>query len=351
MSTPVRFGLIGYGAWGGHHAAAIQRVDGAELTAISARSAATLESARRDHPRAAAHADYRELVARPDIDVVDVVLPSHLHHDAALAALQAGKHVLLEKPMALTVAQCSDLVRCARQHGRLLAVGHELRLSSLWGKVKELIDAGFIGAPQYVLVELSRRPYRQGADGWRFDSSRVGSWILEEPIHFFDLARWYLAAAGDPTTVYAAANARDPSRPELHDNFSAIVKFAGGAMAVIAQTLGAFEHHQTVKVAGTRGALWASWSGAADRTLHPTFSLRAFDGETTVDMPIEKITGEVFELEDQIALMARAVREGRPLLPDGDDGLWSVAMCLAATKSLESGQPVDLREVLAAQTS
>ena len=107
----------------------------------------------------------------------------------------------------------------------------------------------------------------------------MGSWILEEPIHFFDFARWYLASAGEPQTVYATSNSRQPGHPELRDNFSAIVNFANGAYAVVSQTLAAFEHHQTVKVTGTKGALWASWSGAMDRTLHPTFSLRAFDGE------------------------------------------------------------------------
>jgi myo-inositol 2-dehydrogenase/D-chiro-inositol 1-dehydrogenase len=228
----------------------------------------------------------------------------------------------------------------------MLAIGHELRLSSLWGKVKQLIDEGFIGSPQYVLVELSRRPYRLGAEGWRFDINRVGNWILEEPIHFFDLARWYLAAAGEPESVYAAASSRDPKHPELQDNFSAIMKFAAGPYAVISQTLSAFEHHQTLKVSGSKGALWASWSGAMDRTLHPTFSLRAFDGESVTTIPIEKITGEVFELEDEIALVARAVRDGGPLAATGEDGRWSVAMCLAATQSVAEGRPVSMSEVL-----
>src|SRR5205085_9860136 len=129
---------------------------------------------------------------------IDVVLPSHLHHEVGSAVLSAGKHLLLEKPMALTLGECDDLVRLARERGKFIAVGHELRLSSLWGHVKELIDNGFVGTPLYVLVELSRRPYRPGADGWRYDIRRVGNWVLEEPIHFFDLARWYLAAASAP---------------------------------------------------------------------------------------------------------------------------------------------------------
>jgi myo-inositol 2-dehydrogenase / D-chiro-inositol 1-dehydrogenase len=345
-SKVVRYGLIGFGAWGGHHARAIAKTAGAELAAIAASSEATCAAARQEFPGAAVFSDYRELVERDDLDVVDIVVPSYLHHATASAALNAGKHLLLEKPMALSIAECDDLLHLAQKNNRLLAVGHELRLSSLWGKVKQLIDEGFIGQPQYVLVELSRRPYRLGAEGWRFDLHRVGSWVLEEPIHFFDFARWYLTSAGEPESIYAAANARDAARPELHDNFSAIVKFAGGEFAVVSQTLSAFEHHQTVKVTGSKGALWASWSGAMDRTLHPTFSLRAFDGENVSEIPLEKITGEVFELEDQIALMTQAVNGQAEMAASGEDGKWSVAMCLAADKSVKTGRPVLMSEVM-----
>ena len=88
----------------------------------------------------------------------------------------------------------------------ILAVGHELRLSPLWGRAKELIDAGKIGQPRHVLIKLARLPYRPGSTGWRHNQNRVGNWILEEPIHFFDLARWHLSSAGDPVSVFAQAN-------------------------------------------------------------------------------------------------------------------------------------------------
>jgi myo-inositol 2-dehydrogenase/D-chiro-inositol 1-dehydrogenase len=311
--SPVRFGLIGFGAWGKHHADAISKTPGAKLVAIAARSATSIAAAKSTYPLANVFDDYRRLLEQADIDVVDVVLPSNLHHEVASAVLRSGKHLLLEKPMAVSLAECDDLNRLSHEHDRLLAIGHELRLSSLWGKVKEMIDAGFVGRPQYVLVELSRNPYRQGAEGWRYDIDRVGNWILEEPIHFFDLARWYLSSAGEPASVYASANSRQAGHPELQDNFSAIVKFHDDAYAVVSQTLSAFEHHQTVKVSGTAGALWASWSGALDRTRHPTFSLRAYNGNTVQTIPIEKMTGELFELEDQIAMLVRAVREGAPV--------------------------------------
>jgi len=335
---PVSFGLIGFGAWGQHHANAITKTPKASLDAICARSEASANEARKLYPDAFVTNDYRELASREGLDVVDVVVPSYLHHEIASSVLEAGKHLLLEKPMGVSVEQCDSLIGLAKQHERLLCVGHELRLSSMWGKVKEMIDDGFIGDPLYCLVELSRNPYRLGADGWRYDLDRVGNWILEEPIHFFDLARWYLQATGTPERVYATANSRQADRPELQDNFSAIMHFTGGAYAVVSQTLAAFEHHQTAKVTGTKGALWASWSGAMDRTRHPTFQLRAFDGNEVTTVPIEKPTGELFELEDQIERVAQAVRDGRPLHCDGGDGRWSVAMCLAASQSVQSGE-------------
>ena len=341
----VRFGLIGYGAWGRHHAAAIRATPGSSLTVIAARSEATRADAGNEHPGTAVLADYRDLIGRDDVDVVAVVLPSHLHYEVAAAALDAGKHVLLEKPMCLGIEECDTLIGQAARGKRLLAVGHELRLSSLWGRVKQLVDAGAIGEPLYVLIELWRKPYRLGSDGWRYDIGRVGSWILEEPIHFFDLARWYLAGRGDPESVYARANSRQPEHPELNDNFSAVVNFPQGAYAVISQTLSAFEHHQVAKLTGTAGAIWASWSGAEDRTRKPTFWLKHFDGRRVEDIKPEKTSGEVFELEEQVAMIARAVRDGEPLTCTGKDGRWSVALCLAAQRSVDAGTPVSLDHV------
>jgi myo-inositol 2-dehydrogenase/D-chiro-inositol 1-dehydrogenase len=344
--TPVRFGLIGFGAWGGHHARAIAATPGAELVAVAARSAQTCAAARDAYPAAHVYDDYRALLQNEQLDAVDIVLPSHLHYEAARAVLESGRHLLMEKPMALTVAHCDELIRLADSKGLLLSIGHEFRLSSLWGKAKEMIAAGAVGTPLYVLIELWRRPYRLGADGWRYDIQRVGNWILEEPIHFFDLARWYLADHGEPVSVYARANSKQPDHPELQDNFSAIVNFPNGAYAVIAQTLAAYEHHQVVKVTGTTGALWATWGGEMDRTFHPVFSLKYHNGATVEDVPLSKITGEVYELEDEVALMVAAVRDGRPLAVTGADGKWSVAMCLAAQRSVDTGTVVRLVEVM-----
>ena len=341
----VRCGLIGYGAWGRHHARAIAACADAALVAIAARSEQSVAAARADHPPAKVYADYREMLAREALDLCSVVLPSDLHFAVARDVLASGRHLLLEKPMALTLEECKALIDLARERGRVLAVGHELRMSSLWGKVKQLVDEGAVGEPLYAMIELWRRPYRLGTGGWRYDPSRVGDWILEEPIHFFDLARWYFSAAGEPTGVYAAANGKRPDRPDLHDNFSAILHFPRGKHAVISQTLSAWEHHQTAKLTGTAGAIWASWSGAMDRTFEPTFWLKMQRGDGAVeDVPVPKASGEVYELVDEVAAVVRAVREGTPVPCTGEDGLWSTSMCLKAAESIRTGVPVPLGE-------
>lgn len=339
---PVRFGLVGFGAWGQFHAQSIAGNPDAELTAITAPSTASREAAAKAYPRARIFGDHREMLAATKLDLVDVVTPSSTHLDIAVDALNAGCHLLLEKPMALSVADCTKIVQLAEARGLHLAVGHELRLSTQWGEIKRRIDAGVIGEPLYVLVELLRKPYRLGASGWRYDPSRVGSWVLEEPIHFFDLARWYLSSAGDPVELHAYGNSRDPARPGLYDNFSSMFKYANGAYAVVSQTLAAFEHHQTVKVTGTKGAIWAGWSGALDRTLEPSYFLKVFDGTTVEEVSFAKHSGEVFELRAEIARCIQMVRGEAAPGATGRDGLWSTALCLIAEDSIRQNRPLPI---------
>src|SRR5262245_20914750 len=119
------FGLIGYGAWGKHHARAIQETAGAELRAVCAQSEASREAARETGARV--YDDYREVLDQAGLDVIDIVLPNYLHEEVACAALESGKHVLLEKPMAAGIAGCDRIIATARTANRTLLIGHEMR--------------------------------------------------------------------------------------------------------------------------------------------------------------------------------------------------------------------------------
>jgi myo-inositol 2-dehydrogenase / D-chiro-inositol 1-dehydrogenase len=338
----VRFGLIGYGLWGRHHAAAIAAAPGARLAAIACAGPATAAAAQRDFPGVPVDVGYPGLLARKDVDAVVVVVPNHLHVEVGVAALEAGKDVLLEKPMATTVEGCDRLLAAARASGRLLSIGHELRLSTQFGRVKALIDAGEIGAPTYASFSLFRFPFRPGSAGWRYDAARVGSWILEEPVHFFDMLMWWFEALGDPAAVQGFGNSKGRGAG-MYDNFSAVMRWPSGAYAVVTQTLAGFEHHYVVEVVGREGSVRTWWSGTMDRTLTPTHELKVQKKGRDACKVVELgRSGEVFELEEQLAETVRAFERGAPLV-SAEEARKRIVVCLEAERSVAQGSEIALR--------
>jgi len=334
--------LIGYGAWGTHHAAAIRDAPGLTLAGVACVGETSAAAARRDLPGVPVHRDYRDLLRDSSIEAVDIVTPNYLHAEMGVAALEAGKDVLLEKPMAITVAECDRLIAAAERAGRVLSIGHELRLSTQWAAIKRMLDDGEIGDPLYALISLFRFPYRPGAGGWRHDAPRVGSWILEEPVHFFDFLMWYFEPLGDPTSVLAVGNSKG-REPGKSDNFSTILRFPRGVYAVITQTLAGFEHHHVVELVGSEGAIRTWWSATDARTLAPEHELKvqrrgAAACETVKIAP----SGELFELAEEIRQTAAAFRARRPIV-SGVEGRKRIIVCLEAERSLREGRELTLR--------
>ena len=338
----MRFGLIGFGAWGKLHAEAIRKAPGAELAAIACASEASAQAAREAYPQARVDRDWRALVADPSLEAVDIVVPNHLHAEMAIAALDAGKDVLLEKPMASTIAECEQILAAVRRTGRVLSVGHEFRISTQWGFIKRLIAAGEIGDLLYANVSLFRFPYRQGSGGWRYGRDTVGSWILEEPVHFFDMLMWWFAAVGDPASVQAFGNSKGRGAG-MYDNFSAVMRWPGGPYALVTQTLSGFEHHHVVEVAGREGSVRTWWSGTMDRTLTPKHELKVQrKGASACEIVELGPSGEVFELEEQLARVVEAFRERRPLV-SAEEARKTVMVCLEAERAVAEGTEIALR--------
>ena len=337
MPPPVNFGLIGYGMWGSCHARAIKSVGEANLVAVCAKSEKSRRVARAEHG-VRVFSDYREVIARTGIDVIDIVVPNYLHAEITLAALRARKHVLLENPMALTLEDCDNIIGVAKQNDRKLYIGFQKRHSPLWGKVKEMIESGFIGDVKYSMIELWRQPYERGSEDWRYDERRVGSWILEELIHLFDIVKWYID--DEPLSIYASASRAQKESPvnaKLKDNLTAIVNFPNGVHVTISQTLAAYEQYKTIKFIGTSGALWARWAGGADK---PDYQLTYFDGKGIRRVEILKPVGEIFELTGEIEDMVKVVTLGIKPTTTGEDGRETMKLCLAAEESARPGRVV-----------
>ncbi len=341
---PLRFGLAGYGAWGACHARAIRETPGCELSAVCA---ATAQAQKRavSETGAMAYGDFREMIAQPELDVIDVVVPNVLHEAVACAALGGGKHVLLEKPMATSVQSCDRIIQAAQRSGRLLLVGHEMRFSAMYRQMRELVLSGRLGDPRYVLIDLWRRPYRPGSGGWRLDPKQVGNWTLEEPVHYFDAATWFLDSLGDPATVYARGNSmKTASRfvAGASDNLVAIVGYPNGAYAVISHTLAAVEHHLSIKIFGSHGLARAEWHAELDRSERPSYSLEVSEEGALKKVAVAGTPGELFELREEIGALARAAREGADLPITPAEGRRAVMLCEAAERSLETGQTIHL---------
>ncbi|MGE0314606.1 MAG: Gfo/Idh/MocA family protein [Lautropia sp.] len=332
-----RVALAGFGAWGLMHARAIRAIDGAEVVAVLARSEAACEQARAEVPGAAIHRDLDALLAAPGIDAVNVLLPNHLHAHAAIRALEAGMHVFLEKPLGLSLAECDAVAAAAARSGRQLVVNHELRVSRQWGAVRDTIAAGGLGAIRHQHLSLFRRPFRPGAGGWRHDPARVGSWVLEELVHFVDLILWYAEAKGLPSRV--AAHGGDWAPGSLSDHFTLILEWDDGATAVLNQCLGGFEHHTVLEVAGTAGALRTWWSGTMDRTLTPGFEMKRRLGDGEVETVAIPLSGEVFELEEHLRRAYHGFRTGRSVM-SCVMARPSIAICLAAERAWREGRAI-----------
>lgn len=341
----MRFGLIGYGAWGQHHAIAIKAAPGAALAGIACASERTASQARANHPGVPVYTDYRELLDQGDIDAVDVVVPIYRHADVGIAALEAGKHVLLDKPMAKTVEECDALIAAQKRSGKILSIAHDYRASRQYVQIRELIDAGEIGELQYVSVNLFRNRFRQGSGDWRFTPEKVGSWILEEPVHFFDLALWYFEPSG-PRSIFAVGNSR-LLKPGLYDDFTAVTRFASG-YATITQTLGGFQHHTQVQVVGTEGAVRTYWSGVMDRAASPTigFQLRRrgapFErGVNECETLDFKADNERGKLQNQLNRIVKAFAAGKAPTP-GEEARRRVRMCIEAERSIREARELPL---------
>jgi myo-inositol 2-dehydrogenase/D-chiro-inositol 1-dehydrogenase len=313
-------------------------IDGAEVVSVYCHSEASEKAAAELLPAARRFRDYSGMLAAAGFDVVDVTVPNHVHAKFTVAALEAGAHVFQEKPLGLTLAECDAVIEAARRTGKLVALNHELRVSRQWGLVRDLAARGELGRMRYQHFSLFRHKFKQGSGGWRYDAAKVGSWILEELVHFFDLVLWYAAENGMPSRVHAFGTGGDGG---LTDNFTATLQWNDGSVAVLSQCLSGFEHHTLLEVAGESGAVRTWWSGARDRTLHPEFEFkvqRAGSEPETVAIPK---SGEVFELEENLRAALEGFRTGKSILSP-EEARASIAVCLAAEQSFREGRVIEM---------
>lgn len=204
----LRVGLLGCGFFGRSLAAGLREVPGAQLTAIADASEDTAQVVAAEFGAAATTPD--RLLTDFDLDAVLIATPNALHREHAVAASEAGLHVFVEKPMALTTGDCRAMIDAAEHAGTKLIVGHVMRTLPAITRVKEMLDGGELGEIQGASGALVRRMNKANgpANWWKHDPRRSGGDILHE-IHILDLLCWLLDpqdphGSGDPDNATLA---------------------------------------------------------------------------------------------------------------------------------------------------
>ena len=333
------FCLIGAGRAGLVHAKSLtRRIRGSELVALCDASHQTLEAAGEQLGIDARYSDFREAVRRDDFQAVIIVTPTFLHREIASAAAEAGKHVFLEKPMALTVDECRQINRAVEKAGVKLQIGFMRRFDASFIQAKEILDSGEMGRVM-VIKSTGRGPGLPPP--WIYDVGSSNGILAEVNSHDFDSVRWL--ADSDICRVYAeAANFKCPEAkdeyPQFYDNAVANLRFENGTLGVIDGTCPChYGYDARVEILCENGVLQI---GSTQQ-----HGLTKVQRDGNVVGKAVKSWRNLFK-DAYVAEMEHfieCVAEDKPPRVTGLDGLKAVEAVVAANQSIMQGRPVDLQ--------
>jgi UDP-N-acetyl-2-amino-2-deoxyglucuronate dehydrogenase len=243
MSSPLGFAIVGTGMIANYHAQAIAQTPGARLVGVVSRSPDKGPVFAAKHGIPVLTTTVEDMVARADVHVLTVTTPSGAHLDPALAAIRAGKHVVVEKPLEITPARCDRIINAAAQHGVKVAAIFQGRFGDGAQKVKAALDAGRLGrmvlASAYVKWHRTTDYYQTAWKGtWELDG---GGALMNQAIHGVDLLQWF---AGLPVEVSGRFTRRVHTGIQADDTTVATLQFPDGALGTIEAST----------------ALWPGWS-------------------------------------------------------------------------------------------
>lgn len=328
-SKTVRWGMIGMGWFGEVHAENLSVMPGIELAAMSEKRPERLKEMGEKFHVAKLYADYHDLLADPDIDVVGITTHLPDHRDVAIDALNSGKHVFLEKPMAPTVADCDQILAAAAKAKGFFTVGHICRFDPRVAVAKQAIDEGRIGK---IVSMHSRRNLSVTIGRQVLDSISA---LVGDGIHDGDLMLWFNQSK--PVTVYAQEV--HPGKNKYPDGGWALARFENGAVGVIESIwhlpeTTPYQIDARMEIIGTEGALYIN-CGEAGFTIHDAQGNRMPD---TYYWP--RVFGDRFGiLRAELRYFADCAAQGRkPSRIQPEEARNAVALLAGAAESSRTGQ-------------
>ena len=349
MNT-VRFGVIGVGNIGTAHAACLAagKIEGATLAA-----ACDIDPTRRAFAEKTwgvpAFADCAVLLASGTVDAVEIAVPHPLHADIAMAALASGVHVLVEKPVDITVSKAAALNDAAAQAGLTFGIMFNQRTNPLFAKAREIVKGGALGTLKrsvWIITNWYRTQHYYDSGSWRATwSGEGGGVLLNQAPHNLDLWQWI---CGMPQEVTAFCDVAKYHRIEVEDDATIFTRYAGGAVGTFITSTGEYPGTNRLEITGDRGKLvlengvlkW--WRlAAAERD----FCFAATENTPDTAVTYEEIRPDHPETAHAGILQnfTDAVLHGTPLLAPGTDGIFELTLSNAAYLSQWTGnRPVSL---------
>jgi len=242
---PVTSGVIGIGLQGRELLSTLSRLPSAEVTAICDHYEPYLKKGREIAPDAATYTDYSELLEQKNIEAVFVATPSHLHKEIALAALQAGKHVYCEAPLAVDLAECREIASAGRASKQVFQVGLQERSNLLYKHVFKFVQAGCLGNAAQVYAQWNKKqswrrmaptPEREEELNWRLSKETSTGLLGEFGIHQLDLASWYLNGLPTAATGFGTIINWDDGR-DVPDTVQCVFEYPNNVRVTFTSTL------------------------------------------------------------------------------------------------------------------
>jgi 1,5-anhydro-D-fructose reductase (1,5-anhydro-D-mannitol-forming) len=322
------WGLIGASTIASAHMiAAIRATRGNEVVAVASSSAERGREFAARHGIAAAHGSVDALLADPGVQVVYISTTNQLHHAQVLAAAAAGRHVLCEKPLALSLDDAQTMVRACSEAQVLLATNHHLRNAATHRKIRELIQAGAIGRPLFARVfhAVYLPPALQG---WRINQPQAGGGVvLDIAVHDIDTLRFVLGA--EPVEAAGMLQCADMASNGLEDGLMAVLRFDNGVVAQIHDAFTVAHAGTGIEIHGERGSI----VGRDVMTQQPRgeLTLRTASGEVPVPVEHENL------YERSVACFCAALQGRGAPAATAEDGVRSLAGALAILTACRSG--------------
>jgi len=324
---PIRWGLIGCGDIANKRVApAMAQDEGSEIVAFFSNTPARAEEMRERFGACRAYSDLAALLADEEIDAVYLASPHFRHRDETLAAAEAGKHVLCEKPMALNVAECQEMIAACRQHGVSLAVAYYRRWYPKARKMKELIDGGAIGQPIRARVCIGGR-YDPGPEDWkrwRVSADAKGGALMDVGSHRLDIICYLL---GEPQWV-AGLTDHLVMTYDVPDTETLLCRLANGCHLTCATYWNLPLSLDVMEVHGTAGPLIATPFDGDALTLLAGGREEEFD----CARPVSNVHYPL------VASFTARLLAGEPPEFDGVDGMQASRIIDAAYRSAETGR-------------